>query len=179
MYKSLAVTATSFHPPLKQYDTGNTSRTQSTGERRECSRESRSTFVNGNSTGNLRRQTGRLVGTMPRRSVRFNISAPVVFRWRGPGGSYETGDGLTRDIGIGGLFIVTSGPFPPENVSIRCEASLPSLDPNSAKWQLQVLGKVQRASVQSGCNELGGFAVRTRRFALLQTETPSRRVAVN
>lgn len=105
---------------------------------------------------------------MPRRRARFNISAPVVFRWRDSGGSYEKGDGVTRDIGIGGMFIVTGGPFPPENVSIRCEASLSSPNASRTVWRLRVSGKVQR---QAESNELGGFAVKAKTFLLSQCET--------
>ena len=118
------------------------------------------------------------VEMMPRRRARFNISAPVVFRWKGSAGNSESGDGMTRDIGIGGMFIVTSGPFPPENASIRCEASLPSVDPNRTKWHLRVSGRVQRATTGTETNERG-FAVRTVSFLLLQDDTRSLRVSVN
>jgi hypothetical protein len=107
---------------------------------------------------------------MPRRTARFNISAPVVFRWKDRGGRSEKGDGLTRDIGIGGMFIVTSGPFPPENAHIRCEASLPSLDPNRTQWRIRVLGKVQRSSARLDNDELMGFAVKSLRFLLSQVD---------
>jgi hypothetical protein len=116
---------------------------------------------------------------MPRRRARFNISAPVVFRWKDRGGSYERGDGVTRDIGIGGMFIVTRGPFPPENATIRCEASLPSLDPNRRTWRLRVSGRVQRASAHAGRSELGGFAVRTMSFLLSHEDARNVHIAVN
>lgn len=116
---------------------------------------------------------------MPRRRARFNISAPVVFRWRDRGGSYEKGDGVTRDIGIGGMFIVTSGPFPPENAAIRCDAALRSLDPNHTEWRLQVSGRVQRASYPHRTDELGGFAVRIRKFFLSHHGTRGVNVTVN
>lgn len=121
---------------------------------------------------------GMRIEMMPRRRARFNISAPVVFRWKDRGGTFEKGDGVTRDIGIGGMFIVTSGPFPPENASIRCEASLPSPDPNHTKWRLRISGKVQRASARPENSERG-FAVRTVSFRLLQDDTRGLRVTVN
>jgi hypothetical protein len=115
---------------------------------------------------------------MPRRRARFNISAPVVFRWKDRGGSYEKGDGVTRDIGIGGMFIVTNGPFPPENTSIRCEASLPAAGASLPGWQLRVSGRVQRATMFGQNTEAVGFAVRTRRLFLTH-ETHAVRVVVN
>lgn len=103
---------------------------------------------------------------MARQRARFNISAPIVCRWRDRRGSYAKADGVTRDIGIGGLFIVTNGPFPPENVNIRCEAALPSIEKDCTKWRLRILGIVQRARFESEGNETAGFAVRTRRLLL-------------
>ncbi len=116
---------------------------------------------------------------MPRRRARFKITAPVVFRWRDSCGSYGKGDGVTRDIGIGGMFIVTNGPFPPENVNIRCEALLPSSDPNHTKWKLRVAGRVQRASIQSDNNLIAGFAVRSRTFLLSREDAHKLHVSVN
>lgn len=116
---------------------------------------------------------------MPRRRARFNITAPVVFRWRDKGGSYEKGDGVTRDIGIGGMFIVTRGPSPPENATIRCEASFPSINPSRPMWRLRISGRVQRATSQMENNEVAGFAVRTSSFLLSHDETHTVHITVN
>jgi len=114
---------------------------------------------------------------MPRRRARFSISAPVVFRWRHESGGYENGDGITRDIGIGGMFIVTNGPSPPENASIRCEASLPAVDPSRPRWRLRISGLVQRAIYQN--NEVTGFAVKTKSFLLSHDDAHSVHITVN
>lgn len=86
---------------------------------------------------------------------------------------------MTRDIGIGGMFILTNGPFPPENATIRCEAALPSLDPNRSRWLLRISGRVQRAISKAESNELGGFAVTTRSFLLSHDDTQQVHITVN
>ena len=85
-----------------------------------------------------------------RRSVRFELQMPVVCRWRDDQDRQcETG-GFSRDIGVAGLFVLSSV-LPPEGVAVTLKVLLPALGrASSSGLQLQSEGKVVRIEAATG-----------------------------
>ena len=85
-----------------------------------------------------------------RRSVRFELQMPVVCRWKDhQDRQCETG-GFSRDIGVAGLFVLSSV-LPPEGVAVTLKVLLPALGrATSSGLQLQSEGKVVRIEAATG-----------------------------
>ena len=77
-----------------------------------------------------------------RKSVRFHIRLPVIFRWNDEGGRQQNG-GFTRDISTGGLFVHSPVP-PPSDVTVELEVMLPALEESGHGVQLRSEGRVLR-----------------------------------
>jgi hypothetical protein len=92
-----------------------------------------------------------------RKAVRFQLGAPVTFRW-----ANQAGVGRTRDISIKGVFVICDT-LPPVGTALSLEIYLPPLESNTLqRLHLDAAGKVIR--VEAG-EESSGFAA-TAPFAL-------------
>lgn len=90
-----------------------------------------------------------------RRSRRFDMRAPAIWRSKDAQASHETG-GFTRDVSSGGVFILSSVP-PAEGTPIDLEVLLPPLETSSQELKLQCEGVVVRVEREAAPT---GFAVR-------------------
>jgi len=101
-----------------------------------------------------------------RKAIRYRMSTAVIFRWSGPDNERFQGEGVTRDMSVAGVFVLTST-CPPPNAFIQMEVILPFLDGVSnarMKSEMTVL-RVEHdiaESKRSGFSALGaGFSLRT------------------
>jgi hypothetical protein len=78
-----------------------------------------------------------------RKARRYFLVAPVLYTWENASGMLQAGDGTTRDISIGGAFIVAKSP-PPLGVHVRLDVYLPSLGGLPKSLQLHGKGEVVR-----------------------------------
>lgn len=91
-----------------------------------------------------------------RRSPRFEMYAPVLFRWTNASGEAEQSGGFSYDIALDGIFIFTDGRIPPLGKEVSMEIMLPSLSPASKRWRLHANTLVVRIQDDS---DRRGFAV--------------------
>jgi len=84
---------------------------------------------------------------------RFALVLPVVFRWKD--GIEHSAVGYCRNVGLGGVFIVTAE-CPPVDVEIQVEVVVPAFDPAPKEIFFRHTGRVNRVQV---CDDLLGFAV--------------------
>ena len=91
-----------------------------------------------------------------RGAVRYPIKASVVFTWRGARGLLQ-GEGVTRDISIGGVFNRTPT-SPPNAVAVQMEIFLPSLEPEGKRLKVLSKGQVVRIEQPSADDVESGFA---------------------
>jgi PilZ domain len=85
-----------------------------------------------------------------RKVVRFQLGAPVIFRW----GS-QASLGRTRDISIKGVYVICDT-LPPVGTALSLEVVLPPLEGNTMqRLHLEARGKVIRVEAEE---ESSGFA---------------------
>jgi PilZ domain len=84
---------------------------------------------------------------------RFRLVLPVVFRWSD--GTEHSAVGYCRNIGLEGIFIVTSN-CPPADIEIEIDVVVPAFDPDPKEILLRHTGRVIRIQA---CEDLLGFAV--------------------
>src|SRR5436309_10214256 len=96
------------------------------------------------------RATGDAV--QQRKSVRFHIRLPVIFRWNDEQGGRQQNGGFTRDISTGGLFVYSLIP-PPSGVSVELEVMLPALEESGHGLRLRSEGRVLR--IERKCEHTG------------------------
>jgi len=65
-----------------------------------------------------------------RKGIRYRMSASVMFRWSGPEDGQYQGEGITRDISVAGVFVMTAT-CPPPNAVLQMEVLLPLSDGTS------------------------------------------------
>jgi hypothetical protein len=101
-----------------------------------------------------------------RKGVRYRMNASVMFRWRGSDNGDYQGEGVTRDMSVAGVFVLTST-CPPPNSVVQMEVFLPLSEGGSRalmKADMTVL-RVEHDVVgnkRSGFSALGkGFSLRT------------------
>lgn len=94
------------------------------------------------------------------------MTTAVIFRWKGPGNERFQGEGVTRDMSVAGIFVLTAT-CPPANASVQMEVLLPISDGASRarmKSDMRVL-RVEHdiaGNKRSGFSALGtGFSLRT------------------
>lgn len=88
-----------------------------------------------------------------RTRARFRLVFPVVFRWSN--GTEHSSVGYCRNIGLGGIFIVSSN-CPPVDVEIEVDVVVPAFDPAPKEILFRHGGRVIRIQA---CEDLRGFAV--------------------
>jgi hypothetical protein len=88
-----------------------------------------------------------------RTRVRYRLVLPVIFRWSD--GTEHSGVGYCRNIGLGGIFIVTSY-CPPADIEIEIDVVVPVFNPAPGELLLRHTGRLVRIQA---CEDLFGFAV--------------------
>jgi hypothetical protein len=99
-----------------------------------------------------------------RKSIRYRLNAPVIFRWKGPDKERFQGEGVTRDMSITGAFIVTAT-CPPPNAVVKMEVLLPLSD-GASKAQMRADMTVLRVDHDTAGNSRSGFSAVGRGFLL-------------
>lgn len=94
------------------------------------------------------------------------MKTSVIFRWKGPENERFQGEGVTRDMSVAGVYVLTTI-CPPSNAVIQMEVLLPISDGSSKvrmKAEMMVL-RVEHDSAgikRSGFSAMGkGFSLRT------------------
>jgi len=95
-----------------------------------------------------------------RKSNRYVLSCPAQYRWVSSDGFMQNSTGLTRDVGIGGVF-VRADQSPPTGTRVELSIALPNCEDTGVGMRLQGVGQVLRVDRQTeAC--IGGFAVSVR-----------------
>jgi hypothetical protein len=99
-----------------------------------------------------------------RNRVRYRLSVAAVFAWEGPRQNKLHGEGLTRDIGVSGVFIFTKT-GPPVGATLDLEIFLSS-DPKTRPGTVRIrtVATVIRVEHKENCE---GFAATSKDFTLL------------
>ncbi len=99
-----------------------------------------------------------------RRHTRYDLSAPATFFWKSRGGPRQDGEGFTRDLAQGGMFIFTDMP-PPIGTVVQVDVLFPPFKAGSA---LQMRSKCEVLRVEPGApgETRSGFAAISKSFAL-------------
>ena len=101
-----------------------------------------------------------------RASVRYRFGTLAVFSWEGQAGNRLKGEGITRDISVGGAYILTST-FPPPDVVIQLEIFLTSPGTTGHSVGIAAEGRVLRIEHATEGRARGGFAVASKGFEIL------------
>ena len=105
-----------------------------------------------------------------RASVRYRFGTPAIFSWEGQSGGHLKGEGTTRDISIGGTYIV-SPTCPPTDSLVKVEIFLTSRNACGRSVTIVTVARVLR--VEHSANDRGqsGFAVAStsKGFELLES----------
>jgi len=92
-----------------------------------------------------------------RRFVRHRLDVPVRFSWTDRHGMRHRGEGRTRDISPGGVFLFATH-CPPPGVAVGLSVILPPLSENIPSWKMQTRGRVVRVEPTGAKSRLPGFA---------------------
>jgi hypothetical protein len=98
--------------------------------------------------------------------MRYRMSTAVIFRWKGPDNERFQGEGVTRDMSVAGIFVLTAT-CPPANAMVQMEVLLPLSDGGSnvrMKSGMTVLHVEHdiAENKRSGFSAVGsGFSLRT------------------
>ena len=88
-----------------------------------------------------------------RQARRYRLSAPTVFRWDVEGSRPRRGEGLSRDLGVAGAYILAPE-RPPLGADIELEIALSNFDNSGPGMHLRGAGKVVRIE-QPGESDCG------------------------
>jgi hypothetical protein len=115
-----------------------------------------------------------------RKVARYRLVTKVSFMWALQCGQSLSGEGITRNINISGVYIMTDG-LPPVGAFIQMDIFLPNLTDAGSGMQLYGEGVVLRAEPRDADSSESGFAASVqfyprRRNCLCRTsETPDTR----
>ncbi len=111
-----------------------------------------------------------------RRAIRYRMSTSVVFRWEGPDNELFQGEGVTRDMSVAGVFVLTAT-CPPPNAVVQMEVLLPVSD-GASKVRMKSDMTVMRVEHDIADTKQSGFSAAGKRFSLRTfSKQASRRVA--
>ena len=102
-----------------------------------------------------------------RTQVRFRLAANAVFTWESGHCSRLLGNGVTRDISLAGVFILTSN-SPPVGTGVQLEIFVPPLLRGARSVRIKTEATVIRIEHSGGAE---GFAVVGQGFSLLSGAT--------
>jgi hypothetical protein len=105
-----------------------------------------------------------------RTSVRYRFGTLAVFSWEGQAGNRLKGEGITRDISVGGAYILTPTCPPPKAV-IQLEIFLTSPGTTGRSLRIVTEGRVLRVEHQANSKARGGFAVGGKCFEIRDVAT--------
>jgi len=91
-----------------------------------------------------------------RKTVRYSMTVPVRFQWRADDGRWHNAIGVTRDIGVAGLF-VESASVPPVDSVLGLTLTLPATSKFDTKLHLSCIAVVRHVQ-QESC-QTSGFGV--------------------
>jgi PilZ domain len=105
-----------------------------------------------------------------RRAVRYDLRAAAVFSWEGPEGTPLKGEGITRDIGRGGVFVF-SAICPAVNSFVRLRVLLHQIEGrmhevDGRTLDIDVDGTVLRVEHFLEDSTSSGFALAATKFSL-------------
>ena len=92
------------------------------------------------------------------------MSTPVIFRWKGPDNERLQGEGVTRDMSVAGVFILTAA-CPPPNAVVQMEVLLPVSD-GASKVRMKSDMTVLRLEHDIADNKRSGFSAVGKGFSL-------------
>jgi hypothetical protein len=93
-----------------------------------------------------------------RKHIRYRLDFPAIFSWESSQRSRLQGEGITRDIGLEGVFIFTAT-YPPVETIIQLEVLLPPLTGAKATIRIKGEARVLRVEPRREKGVTGGFAV--------------------
>lgn len=91
-----------------------------------------------------------------RKAIRYRMSTAVIFRWKGPENERFQGEGVTRDMSVAGVFVLTAT-CPPANAVIQLEVLLP-LSPGVSNASMKSEMTILRVEHDGGENMRNGFS---------------------
>ena len=91
-----------------------------------------------------------------RKSRRYSMAVPVRFQWRADDGRWHNAIGVTRDIGIAGLFVESTS-VPPVDSVLELTVTLPATSKFDTTLQLSCIAVVRHVQ-QESC-QMSGFGV--------------------
>ncbi len=100
-----------------------------------------------------------------RKHIRYRLDFPAIFSWESSQRSRLQGEGITRDIGLEGVFIFTAT-YPPVESTIQLEVLLPPLTGAKATIRIKGEARVLRVEPRREKGVTGGFAVLSDGFNL-------------
>jgi hypothetical protein len=103
-----------------------------------------------------------------RSSMRFRVSAPVIFTWSSAAGGSKA-EGVTRDVSTESLFIWARD-HPPEGSEVHCRVFLPSTRSDSV-LKVDWTGPIVRMEYPPAEHNVFGFVVVSRQVPELQFST--------
>lgn len=101
-----------------------------------------------------------------RASVRYRFGVPATFWWAGQADGSLQGEGVTRDISVGGVYILTPT-CPPPGVMVQVKILLTSPDATGHSVSIAAEGQVLRVEHTAEGRAQGGFAVASKGFEIL------------
>ena len=111
-----------------------------------------------------------------RRTIRYRMRTPVIFRWKGPDNVRLQGEGVTRDMSVAGVFVLTAM-CPPANAVVQMEVLLPLSD-GASKMRMKSDMTVLRLEHDIADNKRSGFSAVGKGFSVRTfSKKASRRVA--
>ena len=99
-----------------------------------------------------------------RRTIRYRMRTPAIFRWKGPNNERFQGEGVTRDMSVAGLFVLTAT-CPPPNAEVQMEVFLPISD-GASKVRMKSEMTVLRVEHDIADNKRSGFSAVGKGFSL-------------
>ncbi len=105
-----------------------------------------------------------------RKRVRYRLDLPAIFSWESSQRSRLQGEGITRDIGLEGVFIFTAT-CPPVETTIQLEVLLPPLTGAKATIRIKGEARVLRVEPRREKGVTSGFAVLSDGFNLYPPAT--------
>jgi PilZ domain len=99
-----------------------------------------------------------------RKANRYRLRAQVIFRWGNSHKGRFHGEGTTRDVGLGGAYVLTAT-CPPVNEMVKMEIILPELFTTS-NTRMRAEMKVLRVEHDTASEGRGGFSVVGKGFSV-------------